>query len=177
MVLWESKFIAITQVSCVAESRHDVLMLVHSRVDGTAPDGCLVVRQCLLDVVDALRSGNDAANVDALWSSLGYECLVAQLHAAACGKHRIGNDEVLLVDARCGKVLDVDAYLVALVVLIGTVGADESIAGMVENLQKSGVERQSGTEDGSQDNLVGRYVDLGNAQWSRYVLLLVIESL
>ena len=77
------KFVAVAQVAGITETGDNILVLVHARVDGSAPDGGLVIGQGCLDVVYALGRGNDTADVDAAWRALGEECLVAQFHASA----------------------------------------------------------------------------------------------
>ena len=62
------QFVAITQVAGVAETGNNILMLVHARVDSRAPDSRLIVGKGFHDVLNALRSGYDAAHVDAKFS-------------------------------------------------------------------------------------------------------------
>ena len=110
------KFVSVTQVSGIAEARYNVLVLVQSLVDGSAPDGGLVVREGLLDVLDALWGSQDASHVDVLRVALGEDRLQAHLHADASGKHRVGDDKRFAVNLWCGKIFDVDTHLgVALV--------------------------------------------------------------
>lgn len=49
-------------------------------------------------------------------------------------------------------------------ILVFAIGTDKSIAGVVEDVEEAIVERQSGTEDSGQDNLVRRYIYLCSAQ-------------
>ena len=132
-------------------------MLVHAGVDGRAPDGGLVVGEHLCDVVDAFRRSDDAGHMDALRRALGEKSLVSQLHAAACSEHRVCYDEVLLIDARRGEVLDVDAYLMVLGVGILTVGRHEGVSRVVEHIQEAVVEGQSGAEVASTILSVGTF--------------------
>ena len=87
------KFVSVTQVAGVAEAWYDVFVLVQSLVDGSAPDGGLVVREGLLDVLDALWGSQDASHVDVLRVALGENRLQAHLHADAGGKHRVGDED------------------------------------------------------------------------------------
>ena len=155
-----SELVAVTEV---AESRYDVFVLVHSRVDGGAPDRGLVVGEYRFDMVNALFCGDDAADMDALGRAFRQESLVAQLHAATGGEHWVGDDERLGVDAWRGEILDVDAYLAVFLVGIFAVGRDKGVARMVEDVEKALMKRQSGTEDRGQHNLVRRHVDACDA--------------
>ena len=79
--------------------------------------------------------------------SLREDGFVAQFHGTAGGQHRVGNDEGLAVDVRCGEVLHVDAHHVVGSILIFTISADKSIASVVEDVEEAIVERKSGAED------------------------------
>ena len=52
------------------------------------------------------------------------------------------------------------AYLMLFLVGVLAIGRHESVAGMVENIQKTLMERQSSPEDGGENHIVGRYVYL-----------------
>lgn len=171
------KFVSVTQVAGVAEAWHDVLVLVQSLVDGSAPDGGLVVREGLLDVLDAFRGSQDASHVDVLRVALGEDRLQTHLHADAGGKHRVGDDERLAVNLRCGKIFDVDTHLGVALVGIFTISTHKGVARVIENAEKAFVERKSGTEDGANDNLVGREIDLCYTKWCSHVFCFIIESL
>src|SRR3712207_2542235 len=123
-------------------------MLIQSRVDGGTPHRCLILWEGGLYMVDAFRGGYNARHVYALRRALGKESLVTQLHAAACGQHRVGNDEALLVDARRCQILHVYAHLVVLLIGIFAIGTHEGVSGMVEDVEEAVVEGQAGTEDG-----------------------------
>ena len=47
---------SVAEVSGIAEARNDVFVLVQSLIDRCTPDGSLVFREGLLDVLDALWS-------------------------------------------------------------------------------------------------------------------------
>ena len=96
------EFVAVAEVSGIAETRYDVLVLVETLVDRCAPDGGLVVREGILDVLDALRSGKHASHMDVLRVALGEDGLQSHLHADASGKHRVGDDERLALNLWCG---------------------------------------------------------------------------
>ena len=89
------QFVSVAKVACVAEAGNDVLVLVQSCVDACAPDGGLVARERVLDVLDALWSCQDACHMDMLRIALGEKSLHAHLHADACGEHGICDDEGL----------------------------------------------------------------------------------
>ena len=125
---------AVAQVAGIAESRHDVFVLVHARVDGSAPYCCLVFGQSLFYVVYAVGRCYHAGNVYALGRALCQECPVAQLHRAAGGQHGVGNYERLAVDARRGKIFNVYAHLGVLAVGIFAVCAHEGVAGVYPTL-------------------------------------------
>ena len=73
------KFVAVTQVSGIAEARYDVFVLVEARVDRCAPDGG-VFREGLADVVDAVGRCDDTYHVHLLRLALGEQGLVTHLH-------------------------------------------------------------------------------------------------
>ena len=175
--LFSLQLAAVAEVAGVAEARHDVFVLVHSRVDGRAPYGCLVVGEGLLDMLDALGRGYDACHVYALGRAPGEERLVAQLHRAARCQHGVGYDERLAVEARRGEVLHVYAHFCVAVVLVFAVRAYEGVAGVVEHVQEAVVEGQSGAEYRCQYYLVGRHADLSRAQRRLHVALLIVERL
>ena len=56
---------SIAEVAAVSESWHDILVLIHTRVDGSAPNG-RALWQCLLYDLDALRCGYHATQMDLL---------------------------------------------------------------------------------------------------------------
>ena len=168
---------AVAQVAGIAESRHDVFVLVHARVNGCAPYCGLVVGQSLLYVVYAVGCGYHAGYVYALRRAFGKEGLVAQLHRSACCQHGVGYDERLAVDARRGKIFNMYAHLGALVVGIFAVCAHKGVSGVVEHVEESVVERQSGAEYRGKDNLVGRHADARYAQGRGYVFRLIFERL
>ena len=57
------------------------------------------------------------------------------------------------------------------------ISTDKSIAGVVEDVEEAIVERQSGTEDSGQDNLVRRYIYLCSAQRCDDTLGFVVQRL
>ena len=175
---WLSSYLlAVAQVAGVAEARHDVLVLVESRVDGSAPYRGAVVGECLSDVLYSLRCGYHARHVHALWCALGEECLVAQLHRASGGEHRVGYDERLAFDVGRGEILNVYAYVGVRLVGVLAVCAHEGVAGMVEYVQKTVVERQTGPEYGCEHHLVGWHTDARRAERRLHLAYLVAESL
>jgi hypothetical protein len=133
----QSQFVAEAEIAGIAETRYNVLMLVHARVYCCAPDGGDIVREHLFYMVDAFGCGNDASHMNALWRAFGEECFISQLHASARGKHRVGNDEVLLVNAWRSKIFHMNAHLGVVLVGVFAICTHESIASMVENVQKS----------------------------------------
>lgn len=169
------ELIAIAEVAGIAETGHNVFMLVHAGVYGGAPNGGTVGREGALHVLYALRRGNDAAHMNVARHTLGDERLIAQLHASARGEHRVGNDERFPFDAGRGEILHVYAHLVALIVYILAVGAHESIAGMVEDIEEAIVERQSGAEDGGKHYFVYGHVHLSYAQRRGNVLFFILQ--
>ena len=152
-------------------------MLVQSLIDGCTPDGSLVFREGLLDVLDALWSGKNASHVDMLRIALGKERLHAHLHADACGKHRVCDDERLAGKVWSSQILDMNPHLGMLLVGIFAIGTHESIAGVVEDIEETLMERQASTEDRTDDNLVGREINLGYTERGSHVSVLVIEGL
>lgn len=169
------EFVAVAEVTSIAETRYDVLVLVETLVDSGAPDGGLVVREGILDVLDALRSGKHASHMDVLRVALGEDGLQSHLHADASGKHRVGDDERLALNLWCGEILDVYANLSVVVVGILTISADKGIARMVENIEKTFMERKTGTENSTNDNLVGREIDICHTKRCRNFGCFVIE--
>ena len=132
-------------------------MLVQSLVDRCTPDGSLVFREGLLDMLDALWSGKDASHVDMLRGSLGKERLHTHLHADTGCKHRVSDDERLAGKVWSSQILDMNPHLGMLLVGIFAIGTHESIAGVVEDIEETLVKRQACTENRTDDNLVGRF--------------------
>ena len=126
-------------------------------------------------MVNTLWRGDDACHMDVLWRTLCQESLIAKLHASARSEHRVGNDQHFLVYARCGKVFNMYAHLGMCIVCIFPVSRHESVAGMVEDVQEALVEWQTCTEDGSEQNLVLRYVYNSCTQRCRNLLTDVFQ--
>lgn len=70
---------SVAKVAGVTESRHDILVLVQTRVNGSAPDGG-VLGECTAYVLDAFGRSYHADHVNALRGALGEERLIAHLH-------------------------------------------------------------------------------------------------
>ena len=70
-----------------------------------------------------------------------------------------------------------DANFGVSLVLILAECRNEGIAGVVEDVEETLMERQTGTEDGAEHQLVGRHIHLGNAKRSLDVALLIVERL
>ena len=168
---------SVAEVSGIAETRNDVFVLVQSLIDGCTPDGSLILRESLLDVLDSFWSGKHAGYVDMLRGSLGKERLHTHLHADTCGKHRVCDDERLAGKVWSSQILDMNPHLGMLLVGIFAIGTHESIAGVVEDIEETLVERQASTEDRTDDNLVGREINLGYTERGSHVSVLVIEGL
>ena len=171
------QFVAVAEVSGVAESWHDVFMFVQSLVDRSAPDSGLILWEGLLYVLDTFGRSEDASHVDVLRGALGKERLHTHLHADAGGKHRVGDDERLVGEVWGSQILNVNTNLGMFLVGIFALSTNEGIARMVEDVQETLVERQTGTEDGADDNLVGRKIDLCHAQRGGHLFRLIIEGL
>ena len=75
-------------------------MLVQPLINRGTPDGSLVLREGLLDVLNTLRCSENTGNVDMFRIALGEESLHTHLHADTRGKHRVGNDEHLISKIR-----------------------------------------------------------------------------
>ena len=157
--VWLQLF-AVAKVTGIPESRYDVLVLVQSRINGSAPDGGFLLGESLLDVFDTFRTGDDACYVNTLGCALGEESLVAQFHRGTGGLLGVGDNQCLTIDAWCSQVFYMNANVVVFLVGVFAVGRNEGVARMVEDIEESVVKGKTGAEDGCQDNLVGRYVDL-----------------
>lgn len=114
--------IAIHQIASVAKTWHDVLVFVEDWVDGTADEDDVVGREDFLQVVHSALGGDDASHDQSLWGALGLQGIVGKLKAASCGEHRVNENEGLVVEARRGTILDLDANLVHLTILVVTEG-------------------------------------------------------
>ena len=147
---------SVAEVARITEAWYDILVLVQSLVDGSTPDGSLILRESLLDVLDALWRSQDAGYMDVLRGSLGKERLHAHLHADTGGKHRVGDDERLAGKVGSSQILDMNPHLGMLLVGIFAIGTHESIAGVVEDIEETLMERQTGTENRTDDYLVGK---------------------
>ena len=128
-------------------------MLVHTLVDGGTPDGA-VLWQGLLDHLDALGGGNDTADVDFLGLASLHQTLDGCCQTAACSQHGVYDDERLVLGTLGSDILGMDADLGMLAVDIHAEGRDEAVVDVVEHVQKALVERQSGTEDGCQHDVL-----------------------
>ena len=171
------QFVAVAEVSGVAESWYDVFLFVQSLVDRSAPDGGLILWEGLLYVLDTFWRSEDASHVDVLRGALGKKRLHAHFHADAGGKHRVGDDERLVGEVWGSQILNVNTNLGMFLVGIFAISTNEGIARMVEDVQETLVERQTGTEDGTDDNLVGRKIDQCHAQRGGHLFGLIIEGL
>ena len=69
-----------------------------------------------------------------------------------------------------------DSWGYVLTVGVHAEGGDEGVVGMVEHLEESLVEGQSGTQDGADDQLVGRHIDGCYAQRRGHFAFLVSEG-
>ena len=126
--LFALELASVAEVSGIAEAWYDVFMLVQSLIDRCTPDGCLVFRECLLDMLDSFWSGKDARHVDVLRVALGKERLHTHLHADTSGKHWVSDDERLVGKVWSSQILDMDANLGMLLIGIFAVGAHKGIA-------------------------------------------------
>ena len=70
-----------------------------------------------------------------------------------------------------------DAHLGMLTVDIHPEGRDETIVGLVEHIEKSLMERQSGTEYSGDDHIVFRQRYVYRAQWRSDGLGLILQGL
>ena len=95
-----SNFVTKAEVAGVTKSWYDVFMLIHTWVDSCTPDGRLVIGEGLTDVVDAFGGSYHTAHMDALGDAAREKGFVTQFHTATGGQHRVGDDEVFLLDAR-----------------------------------------------------------------------------
>lgn len=84
--------------------------------------------------------------------AFGQQCAVAQLHRRAGGKHRVDKKQGLVVEAWRGYIFDEDVEIV--VVGIFSVGRHECVLGVVENVEESLMERETGAEYGRQNKSV-----------------------
>ena len=170
-----SVFVTIGEVACVAQSRDDVGVLVERRVDGCAPDGGRRVGEDAADVVYGLACGDDRCYVDAAWRAFAKHGVVACLHRAACGEHWVGDDERLAVDAGRCEVFGHDVKVC--VVRIAAVGGDESIPRLVEEIEESFVEHQSGPQDRAEHHIVVGGSHFGCAERCHDLFCRVFEPL
>ena len=69
------------------------------------------------------------------------------------------------------------AHLSMLLVGILAISTHKGIARVVENIEETFVERKSGTEDRTDDNLFGRKINLGHTERCSHLSLFVIKSL
>ncbi len=128
-------------------------------------------------MLNTLGGGYYACHVYMLWCSLRQESLVAQFHRASRGKHRVGNDKRLAVEIWRSEIFHVYAHLRMRLVGIFAVSTDEGVSCMVEHVEKSRMERQSGAEYGSHHNVVYRYFDLCVGKWCVHRFCFILECL
>ena len=150
---------AVAQVTGITETWHNILVVVQAWINGCTPDSCLFLGESLLDMLYSLWCRNDTSYMDTLWSALGKECLVAQFHTASCRQHRGSYNNVLSLNAWRRKILYMHTHPMTLLVCLFTISRNESVAGMIENIKKSIMERKTCTENCGEHNLVCRHVD------------------
>ena len=103
------------------------------------------------------------------------ERLITYLHRHTCSQHRVHHDQRLALHRRSGHILG-DNLQFALGIE-AAVGTEESVLRVVEDIEESLMQRQTGTQDSSQHELVGNGVDRCDAQRRLHVGLLVVERL
>ena len=160
-----SDFFAVSQVAGIAKPGNDISMFVEQRVDGCTPERHIVgILERVTDIIDAFLRGNHTAEVNLGRTAFGAESLIAQFHASAGSKHRVGDDECLTRQVGRSHVFNADAHILTFLVAIITIGRDKGVASLIENIEKTLVERQSGSENGSYDNRIVRRVAIGHSQ-------------
>ena len=103
------------------------------------------------------------------------ETLVCDFKRCSCRKHCVCEDEGLSCQIRSAAVLDVDMEVLSLVVL--SVCRYECVLSVVEVVQDTLMQRQTGTENRSHYNLVVRSRDVCYAQRSHVFLMAVFQML
>ena len=131
---------SVAEVTAVAEARHNIFVGIESLINGGAPDRGAVGGECFLDMLYALGCCQYAGYLDAARHTFLYECFVAQFHASASGKHRVGDDECLVLQRGRGEIFHMDAYLGVRLISVSTVGTHKGIVGMVEDIEEALVE-------------------------------------
>ena len=149
-------------------------MLIHTLVDGSAPDGG-IVGDSLPDHIQAIGCSDDAGYVDASRFAVVQQSLVGSRHGSARSEHGVSDDERLVLGAGCRHVLSVYAHFGVFAVGVHAIGRDEGVVGMVEDVQESLVEGQSGPQHGGDDDVVLGQGDVDATERSGDVLRLVFE--
>lgn len=170
-----SEFFAVSEVAGVAQTRHNVFVLINFGVNHTHPHGGDVLWQDAGEIVDGLLRGDNRCNMDFCRHTAGKQSLEAEFHRRAGGKHGVAENQCLALDGRRGEVFD--AHVEMIVVLIFTVGRDKGIFGIVEISQETLMERHSGTEYGGEDNLLVYHLTFCRREGSGDFYLLVTEGL
>ena len=148
-----SEFFSVAEVAAVTESRYDVFVFVHAWVDGCAPK-CDVGSHVLLEHVHAFGGADDRGDVHLVGLTRLEQGFVGGHHASARGQHGIDDDECLALDARRSHVFGVDAHFGVFAVGVHAEGGDKGVFGMVEDVEETFVERQTGTQYGGQQEVV-----------------------
>ena len=131
----------------------------------------------LHQVVDAVLGGDDATQMELFWYTFGAKGLVGQFEAAACGQHRVGDDEGLVGQVGGSQIFHFDAHVLVFLIEIIAVGRHKGVARMVEDVQKAFVERQTGAKHGGEhDFIIGR-VGFGHVQWSLDCFFRIMQCL
>ena len=86
--------------------------------------------------------------------ALGEQSLVGEFHRGAGGKHRVYEQQHLTLDAWRGNVFDFDFEFVATRFVLA-IRRYKGILSLVEEAQKTLVERQSGAEHSGEHHIVG----------------------
>ena len=170
------QLLAIAEIAAVAEAGHNVLVLVHAGVDGSAPEGG-VVSNVAAHHLHAVGCGDDAGNVDAGRLAGLQQSLVGSCHRTARGEHRVDNDKRLAFCRRRCHVLRVYAHLGMFAVGVHAEGTDEGILGVVKHLEEALMEGQSCTQHRCQQQIILHHRNVDGAKRCGHGARLVVERL
>ena len=111
------------------------------------------------------------------WLPFRYERLIGQFHRLARCEHGIYEHERATVEVGRGDVFNAYIHFAALFVAIVAIGRYEGVVGMVEDIEETRVEGQSGTKDGGDDDAVVLGRGCGRAERCLYEFSAVVERL
>ena len=151
-------------------------MVVKSWIYGSGDECNIVFGEYLAQMVHTALGRNHGNHDETFGSTLCEESLVGQFHTLTGGQHGIYDDERLTLERRCGEILDIHAYVGAFPVEIVAIGRHKGVACVVEEIEEALVQRQPGTEYGTENDILSHTLHLTVSDGSLYDLRLIFKE-